>query len=83
MDPKVIEEMKQDQRIDDLDHKTQVYDDVKSTLRLCETMIKALDATDDKEYGSRMNLLNNLEIARSYALLGAADCEIEKEGLTK
>ncbi len=83
MDRKEIDQMQKDQRLDDLDHKVKVYDDVKSTLRLCETMIQALDATDDKEYGSRINLLNNLEIARSYALLGAADCEIEKARLTK
>ncbi len=83
MDPKVIDQMKSDQRLDDLDHKTQVYDDVKSTLRLCETMIRALDPSSEKEKASWLKLVGLLEVARNYALLGAADCEIEKARLTK
>lgn len=83
MDRDLVDRMKVDQKSDDLDHKTQVYDDVKATLRLCETMIKALDPTSNHETYSRNSLLSYLSLARQYALLGAADCEIEKAGLTK
>ncbi len=79
----MVDSINKDQYQDELEHKIEVYDGVKDTLKLCETMIKALDTTTSFETGSRGLLLSNLELARQYALVAATDVQIEKMAVRK
>lgn len=79
----MVTRINKDQYLDDLDHKVETYDGVKATLRLCETMIRALDPTSKMETGAREHLVSYLNLARSYALICASDVETEKRGLQK
>jgi hypothetical protein len=75
---KQIDRMNKAQYRDELDHKAKVYDRVKATLELCQTMIKALDPTTDPEIQAQNNLISYLDLARQYALMSASDVTLEK-----
>jgi len=78
-----IDRINKDQYQDELDHKEWMYDAVKSTLKLCEVMVKAIEPTSDNEAYARKTLLDSLEIARQSALMCAIDVGTEKRGLGK
>lgn len=73
-----VDRMNRAQYRDELDHKIKVYDGVKATLKLCKTMIQAMDHSSPDEEYSRKMLISYLELGQSYAMLSSADCEIEK-----
>lgn len=83
MNAEQITQINQDQYRDELDRKIEVYDGVKATLKLCRTMIRALDTTSDTENWSQAQLLSYLDLAQSYAMLAAVDVDLELRGLRK
>lgn len=83
MNTNEVTRMNRAQYQDDLDHKMKVYDEVKATLSLCRTMIKAIDPTSDNEIHARGQLISYLELAGSYSNMAGCDVLIEKRELTK
>jgi len=83
MNHEQVTQINKDQYVDELDHKEWIYDAVKSTIKLCEVMVKALEPTSNNETYARKTLLDNLELARQSALMCALDVGTEKRGLGK
>ncbi len=78
-----VDQMNRAQYADDLDHKMEVYDGVKATIKLCQIMIDAIEPTTTAETQARTNLLSYLWTTKQYALMAASDVQIEKGKLPK
>ena len=83
MNTEQVTQINKDQYADELDHKVKVYNDVKATLDLCRTMIRALDTTSIDEAFNKKMLVQYLDMARTEALLSTMDVEHEIRGLGK
>ena len=68
---------------DEMLHKMDTYDQVKATINLCLTMIKALDASSPDETHSKGMLQSELELASTHASLAAIDVDIERRNSGK
>jgi len=78
-----VDQMNTAQYRDDLIHKIEVYQNVKSTLDLCRTMIMAIEpSTADESFNRRM-LLEHLDLTRTNTLLAQIGTEHEFKGLGK
>ena len=83
MNTNQITQINKMQYVDELTHKAQVYNDVKATLDLCRTMIRALDTTTSEEKHHQHMLIEYLDLAQTEALLSAIDVEHEVRRLGK
>ena len=83
MNQQIIRKINKDQYQDEMLHKMQTYDRIKASIELLLTMVNALEPTSANETHSHSLLKSELEMAKTHAMLGAIDVDLDRRKIGK